>query len=189
MPRSFEARLGRVTPQAVLIVLCIGVFPPVAAATHEVDHRYDVEGVVLDAEETPLVSQTVLIRHKNELIGSGRTDNRGFYSVRLHLHNADLNKQLRLEVGGNEYLIRVTFTPGDKTTKRVHRADIVGGKLIEGGNPRGKIPTWVYFGGAAVVLVGVASLLGPLAKRGVPSRRKTKKSVSSSKKDRRRSTR
>lgn len=123
----------------------------VAFATHEVDHRYNVTGYVLDANEVPLADKMVEIRMNNRLVGSAETDAEGFYNIQLHLHDEDLNKELEVQAADNKATIQVTFTRGDKSTKRVHYANFLDGKLIEGRLGSMGFPLWGY---------GVVGLLG-----------------------------
>ena len=64
-----------------------------AATEHEADHRYNVRGYVLDAGERPL-DETITVRMGGEVIGAGRTDGDGFFSIPLHLHESDIGKTL-----------------------------------------------------------------------------------------------
>ncbi|MDH3688235.1 MAG: hypothetical protein OEU36_01965, partial [Gammaproteobacteria bacterium] len=170
-------------PCLALVAWVITVFPPIVVATHEVDHRYEIQGFVLDKDRKPLADEPITIRFEREVIGNARTDDKGAYGIQLHLHDADINKELKIEAVDGEYGIRVTFAPGDKVTRRVHRVDIVDGELAEetASDGKGRLPSGVYLIGAAVVLVGAASILTPLVKRRVRAQRKRKQSGSSGK--------
>jgi hypothetical protein len=48
----------------------------------------------------------------------GTTDKSGHYSLRLHVHNADLGK-------------RIAFDPADRTTSRIHYANFLGESFFE----------------------------------------------------------
>lgn len=123
----------------------------VAFATHEVDHRYVVTGYTLDKNKVPIPNQMVEIRINDRLIGSTETDSQGLYNILLHLHDEHLNKKLEVRAADSKATIRVTFTRGDKSTKRVHYANFIGGKLVEGQLTGMGFPTWAY---AALVLLG-----------------------------------
>lgn len=120
------------------------LLPGPALATHEADHRYNVKGFVLDENEAPVANSTVTVRSGNEVIGYQTTNSRGYYNIQLHLHDSDLGKRLRLQTGAGEATIQVTFTPGDKTSRRIHHANIIGGQLVETRLWRRSIPTWTY---------------------------------------------
>jgi len=126
----------------ILSALCLVATS--ALAEHEVDHRYIVRGYVLDAQQQALANQEVRVYDRASLLASARTDSAGFFSLHLHLHNADKGKLIRLRTGSGEADIRVTFDPADDTTQRVHDANIIGGKLVEGSLNRFRIPSWFY---------------------------------------------
>jgi hypothetical protein len=115
-----------------------------ALAEHEIDHRYNVRGYVLDDQEEALVNQEVQVFDGASLLARTKTDSSGFYSMYLHLHNEDKGKEIRLRTGSGEADIQVSFDPADDTTQRVHDANIVGGKLVEGSLNRFRIPSWIY---------------------------------------------
>ena len=102
-----------------------------ASADHEPNHRYNVRGYVLDDEEQPIAGLMVQVSSEGKVLSIGRTDDEGFYSVHLHLHNADLSRLLTLQTGKQKAEIRVTFDPRDQTSPRLHDANFVAGKLIE----------------------------------------------------------
>lgn len=133
---------------------------PVAWALHEIDHRYDVTGFVLDANEQPVVGSPVSIRLANEVIGYQETNAQGYYRIRVHLHDADLGKTLQLKTAAGEATIRVRFAPGDDKTERVHYANIVGGKLVEDPLARQRYPLWLYVAGALLVIAVAAVIIG-----------------------------
>jgi hypothetical protein len=115
-----------------------------ALADHEIDHRYNIRGYVLDDQEKALINQEVQAYDGASLLARAKTDSSGFYSMHLHLHNEDRGKEIRLRTRSGEADIRVTFDPADNTTQRVHDANIVGGKLVEGSLNRFRIPSWFY---------------------------------------------
>lgn len=136
-----------------------------ALATHEADHRYHVEGYVLDAQERPLANSPVIVRQQGRIIGNGATSSRGFYSILLHLHDQDLGKTLQVRSANHEATIRVTFTPGDATTRRVHHLNFIGATVIEEKLARGGVPAWLYAAIAVAVLVPAGILLSRRGKR------------------------
>lgn len=126
-------------------------------ATHEIDHRYDITGYVLDEEQIPLADTDVSILMNNQVLGFGKTDADGFYNIRVHLHDPDRGKKLQIKTAAGVADIRVTLTPGDKSTKRVHYANFSGGQFLEKELPRGGFPPWGY--GIIIVVVGTAAVM------------------------------
>lgn len=132
---------------------------PAAWATHEIDHRYDVTGFVLDANEQPIANSPVSIRLGNDVIGHQQTNGQGYYRIRLHLHDADLGKKLTVKTAAGEAVIRVTLTPGDAKTERIHYANLVGGKLTEQRLSKSRYRLWLYGVPALLVLASIAAII------------------------------
>ncbi len=128
-----------------------------ALATHEIDHRYSVIGYVLDEKQMPLSDTDVSILMNNQVLGFSKTDADGFYSIRLHLHDSDRGKKLRIKTAASVADIRVTLTPDDRTTKRVHSANFSGGQFLEKKLPRRGFPVWGY--GIIIVVIGTAAVM------------------------------
>ncbi len=141
------------------MVITVGFFAlsDPALATHEVDHRYDVMGYVLDENQVPLSNTEVSILLNNKVFGFGETDADGFYSIRLHLHDPDRGKKLQIKTAAGVADIRVTLTPGDKTTRRVHYANFAGGQFLETKMPRRGFPVWGY--GIIIFALGTAAVM------------------------------
>lgn len=135
----------------VAAFLCLG--PALASAEHEIDHRYNVTGFVLDQSGRPLAGSGVSIRLGDTAIGYQKTNSQGYYNIRLHLHDPDLGRRLTLKTQGGEATIAVTFTPGDHATKRIHYANLIGGKLTEEPLSRWRYAAWVYIAPVAAVLL------------------------------------
>ncbi|MFQ6021532.1 MAG: hypothetical protein ACE5NW_02320 [Acidiferrobacterales bacterium] len=144
--------MTRLTYLALILITSFVLLPPVALALHEIDHRYDVMGYVLDKEEKPIGEAQVRIYMDNRVVGYEKTNSQGFYKIRLHLHDPDLGKTLRVQTANVSRNIKVTFTPGDKKTKRVHYANFIDGKLIQRKLSRNTFPVWVYGAIAAIVI-------------------------------------
>jgi len=115
-----------------------------AWAEHEVDHRYNIRGYVLDENQQAIKGVKVNALDGGSLLASSTTDTDGYYSLHLHLHNTDNRRKLRLRTGQNEAQLRVTFDPEDLNTLRVHDANFVAGKFVEGELGRFRIPPWLY---------------------------------------------
>jgi hypothetical protein len=141
------------------LVVTVGFFAlsDLALATHEIDHRYYVTGYVLDEKQMPLSDTDVSILMNNQVLGFGKTDADGFYSIRLHLHDPDRGKKLQIKTAAGVADIRVMLTPGDKTTKRVHYANFSGGQFLEKKLPRRGFPVWGY--GIIIVVIGTAAVM------------------------------
>ncbi len=129
------------------------LLPALASAEHEVDHRYEVNGFVLDEQGKPLALSDVSIRLGDNAIGYERTNAQGYYNIRLHLHDADLGRRLTVKTAAGEASIAVSFTPGDNATRRIHYANLIGGKLVEKPLFRRRYALWVYVAPVAVVLL------------------------------------
>ena len=146
--------------EMVIIAVFLLVFAATAAAEHEADHRYDVRGHVLDPQKNPLSGVPVTILMGEQTIGSTRTDSKGYYSVRLHLHDSDIGRALIVRAGDAQAEIRMQAKRGDQTTARVHHLNFVGGKFEEKKLAAGQIPTWAYIAAAPLVLWGVVYVSG-----------------------------
>jgi hypothetical protein len=120
-------------------------------AEHEADHRYNVRGYLLDAEERGIANQEVAAFVDGKLLGAGKTDSSGYYSIHLHLHNSDLRQILTLRAGPSQAQLRIKFDPTDKTTVRTHDANFVAGEFVEGDLGHFRLPPWIYPVGGLVV--------------------------------------
>jgi hypothetical protein len=134
----------------LLTVLPIGQ----ALSLHELDHRYDVMGYILSADRQPISGVTVAGRVDGDRMGSGRSDSNGYYRFRMHLHDSDLGRELRLKTPEHQGTVRISLTPGDASTERIHHVNFVGGKLVEGELPgRAGISTTMVVVGAGAALL------------------------------------
>jgi hypothetical protein len=122
-------------------------------ADHEADHRYNIRGYVLNAKQQGIANLTVQAFAKGESLGSSKTDAEGYYSLHLHLHNSDYNRILKLRAGPHEAELRVTFDAEDATSARIHDANFVDGKFIEGNLSRFRIPPWSYAVGGLLLFM------------------------------------
>ena len=123
-----------------------------AWAEHEADHRYNIRGYVLDENQRGIRDLNVQAFDGNNLLASSKTDADGYYSLHLHLHNEDYHRILRLRAGPHESELRVTFDRNDKSTLRVHEANFVAGKYIEGGLGHFRVPPWIYPAGGLLAI-------------------------------------
>jgi hypothetical protein len=157
-------------------------------ADHEADHRYNIRGYVLDAKQQGIDNLTVQVFAQGELLDSSKTNADGYYSIHLHLHNSDFHRILKLRAGPHETELRVTFDAEDDTSARIHEANFVDGKFIEGSLGHFRIPPWSYAVGGLLLFMMTLIYLERrrkkkirLAKHGKnethpPSRQKAKKS-------------
>jgi hypothetical protein len=145
------------------------VLVPVTSAysLHEVDHRYDVTGFVLDADQQPIAGVPVVAHVDGKRMGSGSSDATGEFRFRLHLHDSDRGRELRLKTPEYQGTVRVTLTPGDSSTDRIHHLNFVGGKLVEGELPgRGGVSaSTMGVVAAAVLIVGGLVAIEKLRRR------------------------
>ena len=159
-----------------------------AWADREADHRYNIRGYVLNTNQKGIDNLTVQAFAEGEVLSTGRTDADGYYSLHLHLHNSDYHRILKLRAGSHEADLRVTFDVEDDTSARIHVANFVGGKFIEGDLGRFRVPSWSYAVGGLLLFIATLVFLEKrrkkkirLAKYGTsetssPPRRKAKKS-------------
>ena len=108
----------------ILSIIAGGLFFNNVWADHEPDHRYNIRGYVLNANQHGVDNLTVQAFAEGEILGTGTTNADGYYSLHLHLHNVDYNRVLKLRAGTYEAEMRVTFDVGDDTSARVHEANI-----------------------------------------------------------------
>jgi hypothetical protein len=120
--------------QSVFFVLFIlmwwSSFAPVALATHEVDHRFTVHGTVRDGRSFPgksLAEKTVIIRDKKtgQILQQGMTNQRGQFTLILHVHNEDKGRSLAVQSEGVEKSLELQFNPDDHTTERQTHIDLI----------------------------------------------------------------
>lgn len=133
----------------------LALLPVAASATHEANHRYRVTGYVLDAERQPLANVPVSIDLGRRLVGSAHTDDAGYYSVHLHLHDSDIGSDLRIRAGKDVGTVRMRGRVGDRYTARVHHVNFVGGVLDEQDLGSPGMPVWFYAGGAALLAAAI----------------------------------
>ena len=140
-------------------------------AEHEVDHRYNIRGYVLDQNQQGISNRDVQVLSDSGLLASTKTDSTGYYSLHLHLHNSDNRRVLTLRAGSDQAELRVTFDPADTTTLRVHEANFIGGEYIEGSLGHIRIPPWVYPVGGLLVLGVIVVMLEKRRKHKIKQRK------------------
>ena len=128
-------------------------------ADYEADHRYNIRGYVLNANQKGIDNLSVQAFAEGELLSTGKTDADGYYSLHLHLHNSDYHRILKLRAGSHEADLRVTFDVEDDTSARIHEANFVGGKFIEGNLDRFRVPSWSYAVGGLLLFMVILVFL------------------------------
>jgi hypothetical protein len=146
----------------IFFIIAGSFFCSNAWADHEPDHRYNIRGYVLDANQEGIADLTVQASADGQILGTSNTAADGFYSMHLHLHNADYHRILKLRAGSQQAELRVTFDRDDHTSARVHDANFVDGKYIEGNLARSRILAWSYAAGGLVLFM---MILGYLERR------------------------
>ncbi len=141
------------------------VFAAAALAEHEVDHRYEVTGHVLGADQRPLEGVPVEIRKDGQYIGGGRTDGAGRYSIRLHLHDGDIGASLAVRAGQHQARVRVQAEHGNRTTERVHYVNFLGGEVSEKNLSGLRVPAWAYLLAAPFAIWGAVALSDAIGRR------------------------
>jgi hypothetical protein len=128
-------------------------------ADHEPDHRYNVRGYVLDASQRGTGNLTVQVFSEGEALGSTQTDADGYYSLHLHLHDTDYRRALKLRAGPYEAELQVTFDVSNTTSARIHEANFIAGKYVEGALGYFRIPSWSYAVGGLLLIIVLAVFL------------------------------
>ncbi len=128
-------------------------------ADHEPDHRYNIRGYVLNAQQQGIDNITVQASADGESLGSGKTNADGYYSMHLHLHNEDYRRVIKLRAGPYEAELQVTFDPEDTTSARIHEANFVDGQFVEGSLGFSHILSWIYPVGGLVVIMTILVFL------------------------------
>jgi hypothetical protein len=146
--------------RAIVVSIIAGcLFFTSVQADHEPDHRYNIRGYVLDGSQQGIDNVTVQAFAEGKLLGSSETNADGYYSMHLHLHNADYHRILKLRAGSQEAELRVTFDRGDNSSARIHEANFVDGKYVEGALNRFHIPTWSYAVGGLLLFMATMVFL------------------------------
>jgi len=140
-------------------------------AEHEVDHRYNIRGYVLDENQQGISNQDVRVFDGSSLLKETKTDSSGYYSLHIHLHNADNHRMLKLRADPYEAELRVSFDAKDLNTLRIHEANFIGGEYIEGKLGRFRIPSWIYPLGGLLALAVVVVFLEKRRKKKIKQKK------------------
>ncbi len=156
--------VGKKNISLVWIVLMLLAWSGAARAEHEANHRYTVRGYVLDAGKQPLAGRQVLVG-VGSVSGSATTDEDGFYSIKMHLHDENFGQRLRVSAGSNEVSLRVAFKVGDEHTERRHYVNFIGDQLVEAKLDKGGFPVWGYAALVLAILGGGWAIFGRRRRR------------------------
>ncbi|MEW6542511.1 MAG: carboxypeptidase-like regulatory domain-containing protein [Nitrospirota bacterium] len=136
--------------------MAITYAPGVVSATHEVDHRFTVEGFVCGSDGKPVAETQVIVKDTRASVGvSVYTDSRGYYKATLHLHNDNRGDPILVSALQQEQRVTAQFDPKDVETERLVKVTIGSGCETAGEESS----PWVYYG-AGIGIAAVAALAG-----------------------------
>lgn len=159
-----------VAAAATLLTTLWALSSPVVA-THEVDHRFTVEGFVCGSGGQPVVDEKVIVKDTRvSVVETAYTDSYGYYKAILHLHDDNLGDPVLIIVGDQEQETKVQFDPGDRSSERGTRVDFGTGCAVER-----EPPVWVFYGAGALVMVLVVYAGVRMIRKHRKARRKGKK--------------
>lgn len=149
-----------------LIVLSCGLMlaTPVRAE-HEIDHRYTIEGFILDDSGDPVSGTSVSVSVRGATIGNAKTGIDGYYEIHAHLHDPDFGQRIKIVAGGQNFESRVTFKRGDRSTTRIHYINIVGGEMNEKKLSRRRLPSWVFGLAGGIIVIAALVFFRPELKK------------------------
>ncbi len=138
--------VGRVALVAVVLTVSWAFSFP-AAATHETDHRFTIEGYVCEPDGQPVQEELVVVKDTRASIReSVYTDSNGYYKALLHLHNDNVGDPILVTVRDMEQRAKVEFDPKDRETERAIQIHFGAGCEEAAGSP----PLWVLYAAGAV---------------------------------------
>ena len=107
-----------------------------------------VEGYVCGPDGKGFSNTEVLVKDTRISYGQVvRTDGDGYYKAMFHLHNDNLGDPLLVEARGEQQNFKVEFDPKDLESDRKIRVNFGAGCDVSGP------PSWIWWGGGAVVAV------------------------------------
>ena len=144
----------------VIIIMFVGcLLSTNLQADHQPDNRYNVRGYVLDANKDGIKNVTTQILSEGKTLRSIKTNADGYYSLHFQLHIDDSDRVLNLRAGRNEAELHVNFNSGDTRSVRIHEANFIDGKFIEGAIGGFRFPTWIYAVGGLILIFFVVVFL------------------------------
>jgi hypothetical protein len=105
----------------LLLILALLALTGFAAATHQPDHRYYVQGNIVDSFGMPGMFVRVDVVDISDPLVPASAGSAGFggdFSVLIHLHSNNAGDQIRVTVGGQSVVIIAEFDPADAATQR-----------------------------------------------------------------------
>jgi hypothetical protein len=144
----------------VIIIMFIGCLLSTNLwADHQPDNRYNVRGYVLDANKDGINNVTTRVLSEGKTIRSIKTNADGYYSLHFQLHDDDSDRVLNLRAGRNVAELRVNFNSGDTRSVRIHEANFIDGKFVEGAIGGFRFPTWIYAVGGLILIFVIVVFL------------------------------
>ena len=117
-------RITRLVPQLIAGLIPLAFILAPALATHEIDHRFIVQGEVVTSDGQPVSGETISFTVSNDTpIGSVVSDEHGRYRVVMHVHDEDIGKVFDIVVRGIKKKVKIEFDPENKVTERGKRVD------------------------------------------------------------------
>jgi hypothetical protein len=116
-----------------LIILMVLASLSIVLSEHEPNHRYTIRGVVQDSAGNPL--SNVEVTASDTKIGLTErviTNQKGEYSIQLHVHNENLGDPLTVSANGIHYEGKILFEAGDVSTERIFALNLKGDTWTEG---------------------------------------------------------
>lgn len=160
--------MTRATCPAGLLLLLLLLGSTSAHADHESDHRYSVRGYLVDDRQRP-IADAIVVAQRDRVRASGRTDDKGYYNLVLHLHDQDIGSDIQLQAGAATASVRMRAEAGNRHRERIHWASFVDGQLREDDLRRFQMPGWAWVllaaSAAAALLVAGVKLQAATLKR------------------------
>lgn len=144
--------------QACTAVFFLILFSNFAYALHEIDHRFTVSGHVRDDVGKGQGGQAVVIKDPagGSSLGKATSGSSGFYSIKLHLHNEDLGKNLEVSTGTRTKEIRVDFDPDNVKDERSVEVNFGAEPIAV---PIWENPTALAISGGAIICIAAYLLM------------------------------
>lgn len=137
-----------VAAAAILFTTLWALSSPVVA-THEVDHRFTVEGFVCGVGGQPAADQKVIVKDTRvSVVETAYTDSYGYYKATLHLHDDNLGDPVLIIAGDQEQKTKVQFDPEDRSSERSIRVDFGTGCAVER-----EPPAWLLYAAGVIALL------------------------------------
>jgi hypothetical protein len=146
--------MTRATSPVGLLLLLLLLGSTSAHADHDSDHRYSVRGYLVDDRQRPIADAIVVAQLDGARV-SGRTDDKGYYNLVMHLHDQDIGREIQLQAGAATASVRMRAEAGNRHSERIHWASFVDGRLREDDLGRFRMPGWAWALLAASAAIGL----------------------------------